>query len=723
MPLISKTPRLSLLTAGLLVLSILSFSANASNTQTSSKPTTDIVFSQIHSKTAVDITHKLAAYHYQDVNIDNELSSQFFDAYIKRLDPSKIFLYKSDIEEFEVHRFTMDDSIKKGDLTAGLIIFNRYQHRVLDRLNFVLNNLHDTLSTLDFTVNESIDISREDTEFPADIKEANEIWRQRVKGSVLNLKLAKKDLNDIEDLMRKRYNNQIHRVEQTNNEDAFEIFINALTHLYDPHTSYLSPRTSENFNINMKLSLEGIGAVLQQEDEYTKVVRLVTAGPADKQGDLQPADRITGVAQGINGEIIDVIGWRLDEVVDKIRGKKDSTVRLQVIPANAEHDEDFKIITIVRNKVKLEEQSAQKKVIEITNDNNTYKLGVIELPTFYIDFDAVRRGDPNFRSTTRDVKRLITELKMENVQGIIIDLRGNGGGSLEEATKLTDLFIKAGPTVQIRNSNGRISRQTKSPGDIFYEGPIAVLIDRMSASASEIFAGAIQDYQRGIIIGNQSFGKGTVQLLTRLRQGQLKLTQSKFYRISGESTQHRGVIPDIEFPSIYDATIIGESSLDNALEWDQILPAKHYTYSELKDAVPELINKHEERTKEDPDFIYLLDQISLVNKNSDRKTLSLSESIRVQEKEEFSSKELAILNKRRASKGKPPFKTIKDRNDEFDKKKEARAEAKKSKNTNEIDLDEEPDPYLMESGHILIDVLTHMSTIQNRKVADTKSQN
>ena len=412
-------------------------------------------------------------------------------------------------------------------------------------------------------------------------------------------------MDEIAPILIKRYSSQLKRVRQYNNQDVFQIYANALTELYDPHTNYLSPRRSENFNINMSLSLEGIGAVLQLEDEYTKVARLVAKGPADKQGELQPADRIVGVGQGVDGRIEDVVGWRLDEVVELIRGPKDSTVRLEVIPAKAKSTDKHKIITIVRNKVKLEEQSAQKRVLEVPDGDRVIKVGVIDIPAFYIDFDAMRRGDKQYKSTTRDVKKLLHELQDEGVDGILVDLRNNGGGSLQEANELTGLFIEYGPTVQIRHSSRRVWRDGKRLKTTYYDGPLVVLINRLSASASEIFAGAIQDYQRGLIVGDRSFGKGTVQTLIPLTEGQLKITESKFYRISGGSTQHRGVVPDVEFPSLYDPEEIGESALERALDWDQINPVRHQRYNDLSTVVPRITSLFEQRSASNPDFIYL----------------------------------------------------------------------------------------------------------------------
>jgi carboxyl-terminal processing protease len=498
--------------------------------------------------------------------------------------------------------------------------------------------------------------------------------------------------------LQKRYRNQLNRVKQYSSDDVFQIYMNALTGLYDPHTNYFSPRTSENFNINMSLKLEGIGAVLQPEDEYTKVARLVPAGPADKQGELKPSDRIVGVGEGKTGEIQDVVGWRLDDVVDLIRGPKDSVVRLEVIPAAAKSEAEHKIIAIVRNEVTLEEQSAQKRVLDLTQNGRKVKVGVITIPAFYIDFDAMRRGDPNFKSTTRDVKRLLSELMAEDVQGIIIDLRDNGGGSLQEVNELIGLFIDSGPTVQIRHSSARVYREGKPRSGPYYDGPLVVMINRLSASASEIFAGAIQDYQRGLIVGDQSFGKGTVQSLVPLDYGELKLTESKFYRISGDSTQNRGVVPDVLFPALYDDKEVGESSLDKALPWDQIAPVPHRVYFDIRAALPNLIEQHVSRVRRDPDFVYLQAQLALAEEARKHHRLSLNEAVRKREVAEQKAQRLELENKRRTAKGEKPLAKLDEpaADDGSDDVPAADADDKKK---------DKPDPLLTEAGHVLIDAL------------------
>ncbi|MFT5580536.1 MAG: carboxyl-terminal processing protease, partial [Paraglaciecola psychrophila] len=549
------------------------------------KTSAPVAFDEDQGKVAIDIVEKLQSQHYASLAFDDKLSSRLLDNYIKRLDGNRSYFLRSDLKEFEQYRFVLDDTITAGDLNPGFIVFNRYQQRLIDRVEYTIEQLPMLIANLDFERDEVLQLDRSEANWPVNREELNDLWRKRIKSRVISLRLAKKADDEILPLILKRYKNQLNRIKLTNSEDAFQIYMNALTSLYDPHTSYFSPTTSENFNINMSLSLQGIGAVLQIEDEYTKVVRVVHKGPADKQGQLQPSDRIVSVAQG-SEPFKDVIGLRLDDVVKLIRGPKLSVVRLEVIPVSAKTDEERNVIEIVRDTVKLEEQSAQKKIIEVYNNDKLLKLGVIDIPAFYIDFDAMRRGDKNYKSTTRDVSKLLAELEADGVDGIVIDLRNNGGGSLQEANQLTGLFVESGPTVQIRHSNTQVFRDGKRNASPYYRGPLAVLINRLSASASEIFAGAIQDYDRGIVVGSPSFGKGTVQSLTPLRSGQLKITESKFYRISGESTQHRGVVPDIQFPALYDPEKVGESSLDNALAWDRISPIRHRKYHRIASILP-----------------------------------------------------------------------------------------------------------------------------------------
>lgn len=575
--------------------------------------------------TTIEILEKLRMMHFSSIPIDDELSSNLFDGYLKALDPNRSYLSQQDVAEFTEYRFKFDNMLKRGNLDAAFAMFNRYQQRYIDRVEKNIELLGN-LENFTFDSEEELVIDRSDMPWLETEQEFDDLWRRTLKYQLLSLKLAGKSLEDSAAQLLRRNKNNLDRSLQIANEDVYQLFVNSLTSLYDPHTSYFSPRTSENFNISMRLSLEGIGAVLQREDEYTKVVRIVKGGPADKQGELKAADRIVGVAQGADGEFEDVIGWRLDEVVDLVRGPKDSIVKLEVIPSDS--DEGAReVITITRNKVKLEDQDAQKKVVETVDANgDIVKVGVIQIPAFYIDFEALRNGDPEYKSTTRDVQNLLNEmLEQDNIEGLIIDLRGNGGGSLQEANALTGLFIEAGPTVQIRKASNRVLRQGKPIPTPFYDGPLVVMIDRLSASASEIFAGAIQDYKRGIIVGEQSFGKGTVQSLAPLESGQLKLTESKFYRISGESTQHRGVIPDIHFPVSLDHDKVGESALDAALPWDTIRPVRHYTYQIDEATIEAARIAHDQRIAADPDFVFVEKRFDAMKARAERKTLPLNE--------------------------------------------------------------------------------------------------
>jgi carboxyl-terminal processing protease len=676
-----------------------------------------IEYTDTQRETIVELVEQLEERHYSKQTYDDQLSSQHLDAYIDSLDGSKMFFMAADIEEFQQYRTVMDDQLPKGNLDAGFAIFNRFQERLQTRLQAVNENLPQLVEAMDFTVDEYYELDTDARQWATEQSELDERWRRHLKNQVLSLRLAEKPAEEIPETLGRRYSNQLKRVEQYNNQDVFQIYANALTELYDPHTNYFSPRRSENFNINMSLSLEGIGAVLQAEDEYTKVARLVPKGPADKQGDLQPSDRIVGVGQGDDGQIEDVIGWRLDEVVQLIRGPKDSTVRLQVIPAKSKSTDERKMITIVRNKVKLEEQSAQKKILEVPNGEETLKVGVIDIPAFYIDFEAMRRGDKDYKSTTRDVKKLLQELQDEGVDGLVVDLRNNGGGSLQEANELTGLFIEYGPTVQIRHSSRRVWRDGKRLKSDYYEGPLVVLINRLSASASEIFAGAIQDYERGIIVGDRSFGKGTVQTLSPLTEGQLKITESKFYRISGDSTQHRGVVPDLAFPSLFDTEEIGESSLDHALNWDQINAVRHRRYDDLSSVLPDITGLFEQRSLANPDFVYLEDQIALAAETRKLERLPLNEEARVALRETQEDKALAIENKRRVAKGEEPLASL-DEEEVTDDEAEADGETQSDREANtlaeaegdaeaeaEAEDDDTPDVLLTEAGNVLVDAL------------------
>ena len=682
-----------------------------------------IEYTEPQRDTVVEMVAKLQERHYAKLPYGDDLSSQHLDNYVNSLDSGKMFFTAVDLADFEQYRSVMDDQLREGKLDAGFTIFNRYHQRVQDRLNHVSDTLPETVAAMDFTIDESFPLDMEDRQWAKDQAELDDRWRKQLKNQVLSLKIADKDKDEIVPTLQKRYSRQLQNVTKYNSQDVFQIYANALTELYDPHTNYLSPRSTENFNINMSLSLEGIGAVLQMEDEYTKVSSLVAKGPADKEGELRPSDRIVAVGQGVDGALEDIIGWRLDEVVQLIRGPKDTTVRLEVIPAKSKSTDERKVITIVRNKVKLEEQSAQKKMLEIPAGDEVITIGVIDIPAFYIDFDAMRRGEKDYKSTTRDVKKLLQELEVDGVDGIIIDLRNNGGGSLQEANELTGLFIEYGPTVQIRHSSRRVWRDGKRLKSAYYEGPLVVLVNRLSASASEIFAGAMQDYERAIIVGDSSFGKGTVQTLVPLTEGQLKITESKFYRISGESTQHRGVIPDVEFPSIYDTTEIGESALDHALRWDQISPVRHINYDDFSSVLPDIQTQFLERSAHNPDFIFLEDQIKLAQAAREMTALPLNEKSRIALRDTQKEKALSIENKRRQAKGEELLTSLQD---DEDKDEDSHSDdpdleplAANETETDDDDVDQEDeekeeeeeeedvtdDVLLMEAGYVLVDAL------------------
>lgn len=617
----------------------------------------------IQGETLGELIEALQSRHYEGKNYDDTLSAAHLDAYIDTLDPQKMFFTREDVEGFQTWRNQLDDLGKEGDLSPAFSIFDRYQSNLKTRLVQVVSNLPDMVPQFDYTLAEYLPLEGDDLMWAENTAELDDRWRKRIKNQALSLKLAEKASDEIAPTLVRRYQNQLNRLDQYNERDVFAIYANALTELYDPHTSYFSPRRAENFDINMSLSFDGIGAVLQVDDEYTKVVRLVPAGPADKQGELKPSDLIIGVGQGAEGPIEDVIGWRLDEVVDLIRGPRETTVRLEVIPDKGKTDQRH-VVAIERNKVKLEEQAAQSEMLELEDaDGEIRKIGVIEIPAFYIDFAALRRGDEDYKSTTRDVSQLIEELQSNGAEALVVDLRNNGGGSLQEANDLTGLFIEYGPTVQIRSAERRVWRDGKRRRSAYYEGPVAVLINRLSASASEIFAGAIQDYGRGIVLGDRSFGKGTVQTLLSMPEGQLKVTESKFYRISGDSTQHRGVVPDIDFPSLFDADEIGESALDNALDWDQISPVRHREYSMFSSLLPALERRHQTRATSDPDFVYLTDQVAMASETRGLTELPLNEAERIALRDSQERRALAIENKRRVAQGLEPLESLRDEED------------------------------------------------------------
>lgn len=610
----------------------------------------DLTSSRAQRQTTVIVTKVLDKFHYRQVPLDDAMSVKIFDRYLESLDPNRSFFTRKDIEGFEGYKTRLDDALRAGDLDPAFKIFQVFRKRVEDRSAYALKLLK---APFDFTVNEHYEFDREKARWAKDKAALDELWRKRVKNDALSLRLAGKKDDEIRETLRKRYEGLDRRTRQFTAEDVFQTFVNAYTLSIEPHTAYMSPRTSENFDISMRLSLEGIGAVLRGESEYTLVQKTVPGGPAALSGQLHAGDKIVGVAQGEGGEMQDVVGWRLQEVVDLIRGPKGSVVRLQVTPKGTEGP--VREVRLVRNEIKLEDQAAQKSIIEGTDG---VRIGVIRIPGFYRDFRGQAEGAEEFRSTTRDVKRLLTELKGAGVDGIVIDLRHNGGGSLTEATELTSLFIGGGPVVQIKDSSGRVEVE-KGDGGAVYNGPLAVLVDRDSASASEIFAGAIQDYRRGIVLGEPTFGKGTVQTLVDLNRfidsdedyGRLRLTMAQFFRVSGGSTQHRGVVPDIVFPTVRTGDDHGERSLDNALPWASIPAADFKPVS--ANGVADIIDRHQARVARDPGFTYLEKRDTEIQAQRDQKTVSLLESERRRDFERHQQAQLDARNQYRKTRGLP----------------------------------------------------------------------
>jgi carboxyl-terminal processing protease len=632
---------------------------------------------QRHENIAELVAQFIQKSHYNQVPVNDELSSKVLDFYVENLDRNRMYLLASDIEFFERYRYQLDDIVKSKPLDPVYEMFEVYQTRVRERLNFALSQLE---TEPDFTSDEKYQFDRMDEPWAADTTELDEIWRKRVVNDALSLALEDEPWEKIQEVLSKRYKGFIKRLDQVNNDDVFERFMNMFAHAVDPHSSYLSPRNADEYRIAMSLSYVGIGATLQTEDDFVRIVNIIRGGPADFDGKLKRDDRITAVAQGTEGEFADVIGWRLDDVVDLIRGPKQSVVRLQIIPANSVPGSPKQIIELTRGAVKLEEQAAKSDIIEVPREGRVWSVGVIEVPGFYRDYRALNSGDTDFTSVTKDVKRLIGELEEQGIDGLVIDMRGNGGGHLTEATALSGLFIDNGPIVQLRNSIDvdRSPPQRLDDPDpvarVAYNGPLAVLVDRFSASASEIFAGAIQDYARGVIVGQQTFGKGTVQNLYSLDQyfrsedekgfGQLTLTIGKYYRVTGASTQHRGVYPDISLPSNIDTEIVGESARENALPWDTVKTTRFSAGAPLGTTIESLTANHVERSKIDPDFQYQMERIQASKEIREQKTVSLNIETRRATREQQLSQALDRENERRVALQLEPLESLDDIEDD-----------------------------------------------------------
>ena len=658
-------------------LSLTSVSLFALSNADKSKPLPILAPEGQHAASSKRITAQFTRAHYKTVQMNDVLSEQIFDRYIKQLDYNRNVFLATDIKGFEKYRLDFDSVIARGKLDIAYDIYNLNMKRRLERYEYALSLLE---KPFDFTKDESYDYDREEAQWPVSEAELNELWRLKVKYDALNLTLTGKEWEKVKEVLGKRYRYAIKRLKQSESEDVFQIVMNSFARVVEPHTSYLSPRNAERFQMDMNLSLEGIGAVLRAEEDYTVIQSIVTGGPADKSKALKKKDRIIGVSQG-EEKFEDVIGWRLDDVVDLIKGPKGSKVRLQVLSGEAVDESNIKVVSIIRDKIILEDRAAKSEVFyEKEGDENSKKLGVINIPSFY-------------NNLSQDVKKEIDKLKEQNIEGIIIDLRGNGGGSLTESTLLTGLFIDKGPVSQVRDGANRISVNRDKDGISYYDGPLTVMVDRYSASASEIFSAAIQDYGRGVIVGEHTFGKGTVQQHRPLGRvydlydkplGSIQYTIAKFYRINGGSTQHRGVLPDIEFPSAIDPKDWGESKEENALPWDQVPKARYAQLNNIATDVEYLTSLHQERIKNNTEFNYLLDDIKEYKAEKDNKTISLNLAERKAKTDKRKAKQLMRVNERLTSMGKETVTSLDDLPDELD----------------------ELDPFLAETAKITFDMVS-----------------
>jgi len=638
-----------------------------------------------HEIIAKEVANLLENVSYKKVPMNDSLSNIVYKNLIETIDPGRNYLLQADIDGFEQYKNSISQDFRKGDLTSTFYIFSKYVDRYLEAMNYALAQID---AVHDFTVDENYTSFREKLPWFKTEAEVKDQWRRRVKYDLLNLKLAsadsaKFDLEKSKESLRSRYNNLISQIRKTNANDAFQVIMTSFTDAVDPHTNYYNPSLAQGFNESMSNTLEGIGAQLQMENEMVTIKMIIAGGPAFKEKSLQINDRIVAVAQG-NSEFEDIIGWRLDAAVAKIKGKKGTVVRLKILPAGAALSTPPKIVTLTREKIVLAEESAKRKIQTVKGtDGKDYKIGIIDLPKFYIDFEAVRRGDPDYKSTTRDVRLIIDSLKRDGVDAIVMDLRNNGGGSLVEAVELTGLFIDKGPVVQVRDTRNRVQVDNDEEPGLAWEGPFGVIINRFSASASEIFAGAIQDYGRGVILGSTSYGKGTVQSAVDMSRfisatnkilikaagnndpdtpngapefGQINITMGKFYRVNGSSTQHKGVTPDVTFPTQYTAEKFGESSEPSALPWDQIKPTNFSKIRDLAGINNQLESLHKARIQKSPAYNFLLEDIDEFNKAEEMPSISLNEAKLKSEREKNRLKLRDRINKQLAFEGKPLWK-------------------------------------------------------------------
>ncbi len=602
--------------------------------------------------------------HFRRAALDDTLSAAVFDRYLRFLDGQRSYFLASDIAEFRAARLLLDDMLRSGELEPAYAIFARYQQRNRERMQYAIALL---AREPDWTIEESFEFERKNAVWATSTAELDELWRKRVKNDALSLLLAGKTWPEAADLLRKRYERVLKRVDQVTPEDVFENLMNAYARTFDPHSSYFSPRNSEEYRIQMSLNYEGIGASLQLIDDFVTVMDVIEGGPAAVAGTLAVNDRIVAVGQGESGPLTDVIGWRIDDVVQLIRGKGGTTVRLSVLPAGAAPGTPEKKLSFVRGKVTLEAQAARKQLKTLKRGDRELRIGVINIPGFYSDYEGQRAGNPDYRSTTRDVRRLVQELQKEGIDGLVLDLRGNGGGFLPEAQSLTGLFIDRGPVVQVKFASGDKEVLSDTETGSIYDGPLAVLVDRFSASASEIFAGAIQDYRRGVVLGQRTFGKGTVQNLVPLSKwssrpvnGQLTVTIGKFYRVTGESTQHRGVEPDVPLASPISLDDVGESALDDALPWDRIAGVPFRATDQSSGTIARLALEESARAERDPNYRWLVQDIAAATALRNQTSVSLNLKTRQAERARLEAERLARENQRRSALGLPALRSAEE---------------------------------------------------------------
>ncbi len=663
-------PRRGLGRAGAIVVATLVLTVGTLLLGTAKAPTAaastavaDFAPTERQAKVARLVSSMFERSHYRQAPVNDPVSSLVLDRYLESLDGSRSYFLASDIADFEKYRYQLDDAITTGKLDPAFDIFNRFQQRNRERMAYALELLK---TQPDFSVDESFEFDREHAPWAKDRAELDELWRKRVKNDALSLMLTDKTWPEARDILQKRYERVAKRSEQITSDDVFENFMNAFAHVFDPHSSYFSPRNSEEYRIQMSLSYEGIGASLQMVDDYVTIMEILPGGSAQSSGELTTNDRILAVGQGKSGEMVDVVGWRLDDVVDKIRGPQGTYVRLLIQPANAPPGAQERTVTLPRAKITLEAQAAKKELRKIKRGDQELKIGVITVPSFYQDYNARAAGDQDYRSTTRDVRKLIEEFKKEGgVDGLVLDLRENGGGHLSEAIGLVNLFVPKGPVVQLRETGGRVEVLESEDQGVAYDGPLTILVDRFSASASEIFAAAMQDYGRGLVIGQQTYGKGSVQNLYPLDRyalgqdpgyGQLTVTIGMYYRVTGDSTQNRGVAPDLTLPSAISPDEVGESSRDGSLPWNRIRSAEFKPENGFTALLPELKKEHDARIAADPDFQFTAAEIAAVDAMRKEKSVSLNLAKRKAEREQRTAEQLQRENARRTAHGDAPLK-------------------------------------------------------------------